>query len=377
MLYGRLTAACFRFIEKNNKFLYYENMSYTVKNYIEDKNLLPFYLCGDSLTVLNMLPDNSVDMVITSPPYWGKREYSSGGIGQEQKYTDFIESMLKISEQIFRVLKNTGSFWLNIGDTYKNKSMLGIPWRIAIKMMDDQHWIMRNEIIWNKVKGGMDNSTDKLGNVHEQFFHFVKQPKYFYDVDSIRLNPHKAIVKNGSVISATGVSGVRYKRQIELSTCLTDTEKQNAMNDLNKILEAIQRGEISDFRMVIRNQQRTTLSDSIKVSGRAKEIKDKGYYFLKYNPKGAKPRDVWDIIPEDTQNRSVHFAPFPEDLCKIPILATCPEGGIVLDPFMGTGTSMEVAYSLGRKSIGIDIAQEYIDFARERTQPTLFEASNA
>ena len=74
-------------------------MSYTVKNYIEDKNLLPFYLCGDSLTVLNMLPDNSVDMVITSPPYWGKREYSSGGIGQEQKYTDFIESMLKISEQ--------------------------------------------------------------------------------------------------------------------------------------------------------------------------------------------------------------------------------------------------------------------------------------
>ena len=155
-------------------------MSYTVKNYIEDKNLLPFYLCGDSLTVLNMLPDNSVDMVITSPPYWGKREYSSGGIGQEQKYTDFIESMLKISEQIFRVLKNTGSFWLNIGDTYKNKSMLGIPWRIAIKMMDDQHWIMRNEIIWNKVKGGMDNSTDKLGNVHEQFFHFVKQPKYFY-----------------------------------------------------------------------------------------------------------------------------------------------------------------------------------------------------
>lgn len=352
-------------------------MLYTVKNYIEDKNLFPFYLCGDSLTVLDMLPDNSVDMVITSPPYWGKREYAGGGIGQEEKYIDFIESMLKISSQIFRILKNTGSFWLNIGDTYKNKSMLGIPWRIAIKMMDEQHWIMRNEVIWNKVKGGMDNSTDKLGNVHEQFFHFVKQPKYFYDVDSIRLNPHKVIVKNGSVISATGVSGVRYKRQIELSTCLTDAEKQNAMNDLNKILEAMQHGEISDFRMVIRNQQRTTHSDSIKVSGRAKEIKDKGYYFLKYNPKGAKLRDVWDIIPEDTQNRLVHFAPFPGDLCKIPILATCPENGIVLDPFMGTGTSMEVAYSLGRKSIGIDISQEYVDFARKRTQPTLFEAINA
>lgn len=348
-----------------------------VMEYIANKDVMPLYICGESLAVLKQMPSGFVDMVITSPPYWGKREYADGGIGQENKYTDFISSMLAISAQLFRVLKDTGSFWLNIGDTYKNKSMLGIPWRIAIKMMDEQHWIMRNEVIWNKVKGGMDNSTDKLGNVHEQFFHFVKHPKYYYDVDAIRLNPHKAIVKNGSVISATGVSGVRYKRQIELSTYLTDSEKENAMNDLNGMLAAVQRGEIADFRMVIRKQQRTTHSDSVKVSGRAKEIKDKGYYFLKYNPKGAKPRDVWDIIPEDTQNRSVHFAPFPEDLCKILILATCPENGIVLDPFMGTGTSMEVAYSLNRKSIGIDISQEYVDFARSRTQPTLFEAVNA
>jgi len=129
--------------------------------------------------------------------------------------------------------------------------------------------------------------------------------------------------------------------------------------------------------MIIRGQQRTTHSNSAKVSGRAKELLDRGYYFLKYHPNGSKPRDVWDIIPEDTQKRKSHFAPFPEDLCKIPILATCPEGGIVLDPFMGTGTSMAVAYSFERKSIGIDISEEYIKLAENRfSAPSLFEVIN-
>jgi site-specific DNA-methyltransferase (adenine-specific) len=99
---------------------------------------------------------------------------------------------------------------------------------------------------------------------------------------------------------------------------------------------------------------------------------------LKYHPNGSKPRDVWDIIPEDTQNRENHFAPFPEDLCKIPILSTCPPNGVVLDPFVGTGTSVSVAYSFGKKSIGIDISQEYIELANKRfSEPFLFEAVNA
>jgi site-specific DNA-methyltransferase (adenine-specific) len=314
-------------------------------------------------------------MVITSPPYWGKREYKNGGIGLENEYSCFINNLMEIIGEIKRILKQEGSFWLNIGDTYRNKSLLGIPWRIAIKMMDEQGWILRNEVIWNKVKGGMDNSKDKLGNVHEPFFHFVKANKYYYDVDAIRSNPQKTSVKNGTVISATGVSGVRYKRQIELSTSLSNSEKENAYNDLERVLNEVKKGVICDFRMIIRGQQRVTHSDSITVSGRAKELKEKGYYFLKYHPNGSKPRDVWDILPEDTQNRKSHFAPFPEDLCKIPILSTCPHNGIVLDPFVGTGTSVAVAYSLGRKSIGIDISEEYINIANERfCSPCLFEA---
>lgn len=348
-----------------------------VDDYIESESIRPLLICGDSLEVIKKIPSNCIDMAITSPPYWGKREYDSGGIGLENDYNEFISSLLFIFLELKRVLKPTGSFWLNIGDTYQNKTLIGIPWRIAIKMMDEQGWILRNEVIWNKVKGGMDNSNDKLGNVHEPFFHFVKQPKYYYDADSIRSTPQKATIKNGTVISATGVSGVRYKRQIELSTALTSEEKLNAFNDLEKTLQNVRDGNISDFRMIIRGQQRTTHSDSEKVSGRAKELKDKGFYFLKYHPNGSKPRDVWDIIPEDTQKRLSHFAPYPEDLCKIPILATCPPNGIVLDPFIGTGTSMVVAYDFGRKSIGIDISSEYIKLAEERFgEPSLFEVVN-
>ena len=123
--------------------------------------------------------------------------------------------------------------------------------------------------------------------------------------------------------------------------------------------------------MVIRNQQRTTHSNMTSVSGRAKELLQKGFYFLYYHPDGSKPGDVWEIVPEDTTNRDDHYAAYPEDLCKIPLLATCSSDGIVLDPFCGTGTTNIVAKNLFRKSIGIDISQKYIDIAARRSN-TLF-----
>jgi site-specific DNA-methyltransferase (adenine-specific) len=265
-----------------------------------------------------------------------------------------------------RVLKPEGSFWLNIGDSYQSKNLLGIPWRVAIEMTDRQGWILRNSVIWHKVKGGPDNANDKLRNVHEHVFHFVKSPKYYYDADIIRSTPQKARVENGAVVSATGVSGVRYRRQIELSTALSNDEKAAAFSALDTILDEVRAGRLADFRMIIRGQQRTTHSDSARVSGRAKELADRGFYFLRYHPNGSKPKDVWDIMPEDTQGRDTHYAPYPEDLCKIPILATCPKDGIVLDPFCGTGTTMAVAYRLGRRSLGIDLAPDYIRDAEKR-----------
>lgn len=274
--------------------------------------------------------------------------------------------MLEIFGEIKRIIKPTGFFLLNIGDAYQQKSMVGLPWRVALAMIDQQNWILRNSVIWNKVKGNPDNAKDKLRNIYEHVFHFVKADRYFYDVDAIRSKLAQAKVVNGSVISATGVSGVRYRRQIELSTALSDSERINALKALEFVLEEVRAGKLSDFRMIIRGQQRTTHSDSAKVSGRARELAERGFYFLKYHPNGSKPSDVWDILPEDTQKHTLHFSPYPEDLCKIPILATCPQAGIVLDPFAGTGTTNQVAVQLGRRSIGIDISGEYLTVARER-----------
>jgi site-specific DNA-methyltransferase (adenine-specific) len=336
-------------------------------SYSMREGFLPLLILGDAGAILKQLPDNSIDFCMTSPPYWGKREYHNGGVGLEHTYEEYIASLLAIFEQVKRVLKPTGSFWLNIGDTYFNKRLLGIPWRVALALVDHQGWVLRNSVIWNKVKGGLDNTHDRLGNIHEHVFHFVKSPGgYYYNADAIRANPRRARIVNGAVVSATGVRGVRYRRQIELSTALTDEEKAAALRALGEMLEKVGAGAVSDFRMIIRGQQRTTHSDSERLSGRAKELREKGFYFLKYHPRGSKPGDVWDILPEDTQKRDGHFAPYPEDLCKIPILATCPPDGIVLDPFCGTGTTLSVAQSFERKSVGIDISENYLQAAEKR-----------
>ncbi len=305
---------------------------------------------------------------MTSPPYWRKRQYSGGGIGMESTYEDYVDKLLAVLGEVRRVLKPTGSLWLNLGDSYKNKGLAGIPWRVALRLTDEQNWILRNSVVWNKIKGGPDNTRDRLRNVHENVFHFVKEPRgYYYDVDSIRSTPKTTKVVNGSVVTATGVRGVRYRRQIELSTELSASERKSASRALADMLNAVRGGTVADFRMIIRGNQRTTHSDSASVSGRAKELRDKGFYFLKYHPNGSKPADVWDILPEDTQKRRAHFAPYPEDLCKLPILATSPPDGTVLDPFCGTGTTMLVAQRLGRKSVGIDLSAEYLEMAEMRT----------
>ena len=331
-------------------------------------NMMPCFVCGDSLKVLKAIPDNSIDCVITSPPYYMKRQYLGGGIGLEKTFHEYIQNLLLIINEVHRVLKPTGSFWLNIGDSYKNKQLLNIPYRVAIKMQDEQGWILRNTVIWDKIKGGMSTSKDSMGNEYEPFFHFVKKKSgYYYNADAVRKKPREAHVEKGAVVSATGVSGVRYKRKIELSTELTEAQKKNAYDALENVLTRISKGEISDFRMVIKGgNQRVTNGNTTNLSGRAKELQEKGFYFLFYNPKGSMITDVWQIVPEDTQGRKLHFAPYPEDLVKTPIVLTCPEDGIVLDPFTGTGTTNVVAVNLNRRSIGIDMSKEYLIAAQER-----------
>jgi DNA modification methylase len=339
--------------------------------YLTGRDPKSLFLLGDALDMLRLFPAASVDCCLTSPPYFGHRRYAGGGLGAEGRWQDYVATLGAVTAELLRVLKPTGSFWLNLGDTYRGKRQLGIPWRVVFHLTDEQGWTLRNSVVWHKVKGGPDTSRDRLRNVHELLFHFVRQPKgYYYNAAAVRSAPRTSRVVNGAVVSATGVSGVRYRRQIELSTALSAAEKQAASAALDETLTEVGAGRLADFRMVVRGQQRTTHSNETAVSGRAKELQERGFYFLRYHPGGAKPGDVWDIMPEDTQGREAHFAPFPADLCRIPILATCPPGGVLLDPFCGTGTAALVALELGRRAIGIDVAEEYLALAEERCRQT-------
>lgn len=162
--------------------------THCLDEYIESKTYHPLFICGDALDILKSFPNQSIDFCMTSPPYWGQREYDRNSIGLEDDFLSYIGQLLLVFSELHRVLKNTGSFWLNIGDTYQNKSLLGLPWRIALNMIDNQGWILRNDVVWNKLKGP-DNSKDKLRPIHEYVFHFVKQRKYFYDINAIRTKP--------------------------------------------------------------------------------------------------------------------------------------------------------------------------------------------
>src|SRR5579884_613634 len=113
-------------------------------SYMSGASTSPIFLIGDALSTLKLLPDESIDSCMTSPPYWNKRQYNNGGIGLETNYAEYIFNLITVFEQIKRILKPTGSFWLNIGDSYQNKSLLGIPWRVAIRMTDEQGWTLRN-----------------------------------------------------------------------------------------------------------------------------------------------------------------------------------------------------------------------------------------
>ncbi|MGM9791020.1 MAG: DNA-methyltransferase [Candidatus Cryptobacteroides sp.] len=327
------------------------------------------FLLGDCLTVLRDIDSESIDCVITSPPYWAMRIYDNAEnvneVGNEDDYRDYVKKLTEVFREVKRVLKKSGSLWLNLGDKYNDKALMGIPWRVALSLMDDG-WILRNDVIWSQMKG-TQSCKDRLRDSYEHVFHFVKSKKYYYDDEAIRIKPTlKPIVNENTTISATGVSGKKYRSQIVNSTVLSEEEKQNALDALEETLDKIRRGEVNDFRMTIRGCQRPWHSDNTKVSGRAKELEEKGFYIMNIGAKGALPTDIWNIVPEDTWRKDSHFAVFPEELLRIPILATCPKGGWVLDPFSGSGSTVSAALKLERKGIGIDLSQEYNAIAEKR-----------
>ncbi|MCS6987888.1 MAG: site-specific DNA-methyltransferase [Chloroherpetonaceae bacterium] len=326
------------------------------------------FALGDCLDVLRKMPDESVECVITSPPYWKMRDYdvrNGSLIGDEEDPKDYVKKLVIIFNEIKRVLKSDGSLWLNLGDKFHNKNLMGMPWRVALAMQDEG-WILRADIIWDQMKG-TQSVKDRMRDVYEHIFHFVKSRKYYFNADAIRVKPSKsAVVTDSRTISATGVSGVKYREQILKSECLSEKEKENALKALDDMLNRVRSGELVDFRMTIRGQQRTYHSDSVKISGRAKELAEKGYFFITMKADGFLPSDIWRIVPEDKWRKDAHYAVFPEELLFTPIKATSRPDGIVLDPFSGTGSTVAAALKLGRRGIGIDLSETYVKISEER-----------
>jgi DNA modification methylase len=346
-----------------------------LSHFFEDKQIQFLLIHGDAKQVLAKMPRNHVNMCITSPPYWQERKYNGiDAIGLETTVEDYVKHLTQVFHEVKNVLRDDGSLWLNIGDKYEGKNLLGIPWQVAFSLKNDG-WILRNAVIWDKVKGNPSGSKDKLRNLYEYIFHFVKSRYYSYNLDDIRDMPGKPYYRKGKIITASGVSGVKYERQIKASKHLSETEKEAALNALKATLKKVETGQIPDFRMIIRGEQRTTHSNDLGFSGRAQELAIKGFCILRYNKKGAPPSDIWRIIPEDSWRKDSHFAIFPEDLCEIPIKTSCPPNGTLIDPFVGTGTAIVTALALGRRAIGIDICQEYLAVADERISRHLKEKS--
>ena len=288
---------------------------------------------GDNLFHLTNIPDASVDMCVTSPPYYNLRDYkNSSQIGAENTVNDFVENLCKVFDEVKRILKPTGSCWVNIGDTYDKKRLLQVPSRFEIAMCD-RGWHLRNEIIWSKPNPQPISSKDRFWGNHEKFFWFVKDvKKYYFNRDPI-LVP-----------------------QAEISI-----RRMFSKNNMDKR---------KDFNASSKEGFAISSSSQDKHYARMREEMgiDKEFNYEELIKSGKCPTrpefDTWDI-PSVTY-KGAHFAVYPPELIEKPILSCCPEQGIVIDPFMGSGTTGEVAKLNNRKYIGLELNTEYAILANER-----------
>ena len=298
-------------------------------------------LVGDCISRLSEISDRSIHCCVTSPPYWGLRDYGEDGqIGLEDTPEAFVARMVEVFREVRRVLRDDGTLWLNLGDSYsgsgvndgtkspglskaaerggpqqrpgntkrwscplKPKDLVGIPWRVAFALQADG-WYLRQDIIWHKPNPMPESVRDRCTKAHEYIFLLSKSARYFYDVDAIREE-------------CKPESAARYAYSFG-----SQSQKDRPKND------TVPMGERSP------------------------------------SEHGRNARSVWTITTKPYSG--AHFATFPPELPERCIKAGCPEGGTVLDPFFGAGTTGLVADRLKRSCIGIELNPEYAEIARKR-----------
>tara|TARA_B100000700_G_scaffold253416_1_gene285235 strand:+ start:1060 stop:1980 length:921 start_codon:yes stop_codon:yes gene_type:complete len=285
----------------------------------------------DSLEGLKKLPANSVDMCVTSPPYYNLRDYKNvRQIGIEKSVEGFVSKLCDIFDEVRRVLKDEGVCWVNIGDSYRNKALLQVPSRFELEMVK-RGWHLRNEIIWSKPNPQPISAKDRFWTNHEKFFMFVKNPKKYY-FNQPRVPQAEISIRR--MFSKNHVNKRKDKDTTEKEGFALSSHRQD--EHYKKMRENLDISKDFDY-------------DELVKSGK-----------VPTRPKFT----VWDVSSKGY--RGAHFAVYPQELVTDPILSSSPPGGVVLDPFMGSGTTALVAIANERNFVGFEINPEYRQLALER-----------
>ena len=316
------------------------------------------------------LPDSSVDLIVTSPPYYRQRAYDGlpldGQIGQEATPDAFVTSLIEVTEECLRVLRPAGSLWVNLGEKYLDRSLSGIPWRYALRCMDDLGLALRAEVVWSKPNGFIDaKARDRVRRTHETWLHFARPGKYDADVDAIRVTPE-----------ADYRDRPQYRRAEELFTQAGLTGAHRAAVRAVGVIDSDGGGVRSGGRWTSEN-------------GRlAAEVRDAlGSYYREFcgstGERGVVPGSVKTVaahpfkIPPSLGLKG-HFASFPIEWPLWIIRGWSQPGATVLDPFGGTGTTALAAHVLGRRGITVDDSSESCRIAEWRTtDPTQIARARA
>jgi len=315
-------------------------------------------ICSNAVDALANLEDNSIDLVITSPPYYGQRSYLENNkleIGAEKHIREYMNSLGSIFSECVRVCKPTGNIVFNMGDKYVNSSLQLIPYRFAIRALDYNDVILVNEITWVKKNPTPRQYKRRLISATEPFFHFVKDKDYYYNRGAF-LDYEQPIKFNTS-----RKKGEKY-RDLIFTSDLTDKEKISANANLNRAQQELRQGKIADFRMKIRGVHKKAFGG--QSGGRNNQIEKQGYTVIKMYGKKIK-RDIIETSVPNSKNID-HPAIFSLQVVTELLYLLSKEGNVVLDPFCGSGQVCLAAKSLNRNYLGIDLNKTYCNMAENR-----------
>jgi DNA modification methylase len=324
-------------------------------------------ILGDCLSILTDIKNNTFDLVITSPPYFQQRDYGNGdlGIGNEKTEEEYLENLMNTFGECVRVIKETGAIVFNVGDKYINGGLSLIPYKFAIRAVEDKKVFLINQITWSKLNPTPRQEKRKLIQATEPFFLFTKSKNYYFDLDNYL--KHLDDINKNIRIKPSGNLGKKYFELIN-SSDLTEKQKINALKSLNEAISAVYNGEIDSFRMKINGIHK--LAYGGQDGGRNNQIKNNGFTIIKLLGNRMK-KDIIESPVEITKDNH-HPAVYPIYIIQELIKLLSKEDDFVLDPFCGSGTTCIAAKNLKRNYLGIEINSEYVELANERIKKTEF-----